>query len=123
MNATAGDPSPVIFRVGNTGTAELRNLSLTAEAPLNWAVQYNLNPVPLLPPNSVIDITAIVVPDRNALPGDYLVKLRANNPEADASLDLRVTVGRSTIWGWVGIGLVLLVLAGLGGLFLKLGRR
>ena len=123
VSVTAGDASLVIFRIGNTGTAELRDLQLTAEAPLNWEVQYNLNPVPLLPTNSVIDITAAVVPDPDVLPGDYLVKLRAQNSQTDASLDLRVTVGRSTIWGWVGIGLVLLVLAGLGGLFWRLGRR
>ena len=121
--ATAGEPAPLVFRIGNTGTAELRNLVLTAVAPDDWGVQFQLSPVPFLPANNIIDIQTLVIPSPGALPGDYLVKLRANSPDTDASLDIRVTVGQSTIWGWVGIGIVVLVLAGLGGLFVRLGRR
>ena len=123
VDANAGDPAPVAFRIGNTGTAELRNIQLAARAPEGWAVQFQLNPIPLLPTNNIIDIPTEIVPPANALPGDYLVMLQANNPDSEASLDIRVTVGQSTIWGWVGIGIVLLVLVGLGGLFVRLGRR
>lgn len=123
VDATAGEPTPVVFRIGNTGTAELRNLQLTAVAPDEWTVQFQLNPIPLLPPNNIIDIETVVVPSTSALPGDYLVKLRAASAETDASLDVRVTVGRSTIWGWVGIIIVILVLGGLVALFWRLGRR
>jgi uncharacterized membrane protein len=123
VDATAGEPTPIVFRIGNTGTAELRNLQLTAVAPDEWTVQFQLNPIPLLPPNNIIDIETMVVPSPSALPGDYLVKLRAASTETEASLDVRVTVGRSTIWGWVGIIIVIVVLGGLVALFWRLGRR
>ena len=123
VDANAGDSAPVAFRIGNTGTAELRNIQLAARAPEGWRVQFQLNPIPLLPTNNIIDIQTAIMPPANTLPGDYLVTLEANNPDSEASLDIRVTVGRSTIWGWVGIGIVVLVLVGLGGLFVRLGRR
>jgi uncharacterized membrane protein len=36
---------------------------------------------------------------------------------------LRVTVLTPTVWGWIGLIIVVLVIAGLGVLFMKLGRR
>jgi uncharacterized membrane protein len=38
-------------------------------------------------------------------------------------VELRVSVKTSAAWGWIGIIIIVLVIAGLGGLFLWLGRR
>ena len=53
---------------------------------------------------------------------DGIVQVAINIDAVD-SLEVRVTVTQSTIWGWLGILIVIAVLGGLGGLFLKLGRR
>jgi uncharacterized membrane protein len=42
---------------------------------------------------------------------------------AFGNIDVRVTVLTPTIWGWVGIGIVVLVIAGLAVMFMRLGRR
>jgi uncharacterized membrane protein len=52
-----------------------------------------------------------------------MIKLRSRNNEASSVADIRVTVEQSTIWGWLGLLLVIVVLASLGGLFWRLGRR
>ena len=39
------------------------------------------------------------------------------------NIDIRVTVLTKTIWGWVGIGIVVLVIIGLFAMFMRLGRR
>jgi len=36
---------------------------------------------------------------------------------------MRVTVRASTAWGWIGIGIIVLVIVGLVVLFVGLGRR
>jgi uncharacterized membrane protein len=51
------------------------------------------------------------------------VNITANNGTMSQTLALRVTVSTPTIWGWVGIIIVVLVIAGLAVLFVKLGRR
>jgi uncharacterized membrane protein len=38
-------------------------------------------------------------------------------------MEFRVTVRASTAWGWVGIGIIIFVIAGLVLLFVKMGRR
>ena len=111
------------MRLTNFGTADLTDINLLADAPSSWEVSFELSPVPSLPANQQIDIITTVLPAADAIPGDYLVTLRSNHPDTNASLELRVTVAQSTIWGWLGIVLVVLVLVILGALFLRLGRR
>ena len=84
---------------------------------------FQQSPIPSLPANQQIDIITTILPAADAIPGDYLVTLRANHPDTNASLELRVTVAQSTIWGWLGIVLVVLVIVILGALFVRLGRR
>ena len=123
LDATAGEEASTKFRLTNFGTAELLDINLLADAPSGWEVSFELSPIPSLPANQQIDIVTTVLPAADAIPGDYLVTLRSNHPDTNASLELRVTVAQSTIWGWLGIVLVVLVLVILGALFLRLGRR
>ena len=123
LEATAGEPASTKMRLTNFGTADLTDINLLADAPSSWEVSFELSPVPSLPANQQIDIITTVLPAADAIPGDYLVTLRSNHPDTNASLELRVTVAQSTIWGWLGIVLVVLVLVILGALFLRLGRR
>ena len=39
------------------------------------------------------------------------------------NIEFRVTVKASSAWGWIGIGMIVLVIIGLTGLFRWLGRR
>ena len=74
-------------------------------------------------PKAEKDETKKLTPPDNAVPGDYIVTLRGRSADASSTVNLRVTVEQSTIWGWLGIVLVLVVLGSLGGLFWRLGRR
>jgi uncharacterized membrane protein len=55
--------------------------------------------------------------------GDYSVGVAVNGEKADKTLEMRVTVKSSAAWAWIGIGIILLVIAGLCALFVWLGRR
>ena len=123
VDATAGEEASTKLRLTNFGTAELLEIGLLADAPQGWEVTFQQTPIPSLPANQQIDIITTILPAADAIPGDYLVTLRANHPDTNASLELRVTVAQSTIWGWLGIVLVVLVIVILGALFVRLGRR
>ena len=123
IEATAGEEASAKLRITNIGTAELTDISLVADAPQGWEVTFEPSTVPPLPAANLIDIPFTVLPAGDAIPGDYLVTLRSIHPDTADALEIRVTVAQSTIWGWLGIVLVVLVIGGLAGLFWRLGRR
>ena len=123
VEATAGETASAKMRLTNFGTADLVDITLLADAPQGWEVAFDPSTSPPLPVNNQIDIPLTILPAADAIPGDYLITLRANHPDTSDSVELRVTVAQSTIWGWLGIVLVILVIGGLGALFWRLGRR
>jgi uncharacterized membrane protein len=121
---TAGKKTPVDFLVGNAGTAPIRNLSFISKKPNDkWTVEFRPDKIDTLNAGEVREIKMdILAPDRT-IAGDYLLTLTANAPEVNKSVDFRVTVSTPTIWGWVGFGIVALVVLGLAIVFFRLGRR
>jgi uncharacterized membrane protein len=123
-SVTAGKKSPVDFVVGNAGTAPIRNLSFVTKKPSDkWTVEFKPDKIAAIEPGQVQEIKMeVLAPDRT-IAGDYLLTLTANSPEVTKSVEFRVTVSTPTIWGWVGFGIVGLVVIGLGIVFFRLGRR
>ena len=121
---TAGKKTPVDFLVGNAGTAPVRNLSFITKKPTDkWTVEFKPDKIDALNPGEVREIKMeIFAPDRT-IAGDYLLNLTANSPEVNKSVEFRVTVSTPTVWGWVGFGIVGLVVLGLAVVFFRLGRR
>ena len=121
---TAGRKTPVDFLVGNAGTAPIRNLSFLSKKPNDkWTVEFRPDKIDALNAGEVKEIKMeILAPDRT-IAGDYLLTLTANAPEVNKSVEFRVTVSTPTIWGWVGFGIVALVVLGLAVVFFRLGRR
>ena len=123
MNATAGEETSNTMRFTNFGTGDLLGVDLSADAPPQWIIDFEMDRIETLPVNNQIDVVINVTPPDDTIPGDYEITLRGRNQDATDSVVLRVTVDQSTIWGWLGIVLVLVVLGSLMGLFWKLGRR
>jgi uncharacterized membrane protein len=123
MDATAGEETSNTMRFTNFGTGDLTGVDLSADAPPQWIVDFQIDRIETLPVNQQIDVIIKVTPPDDTIPGDYEITLRGLSQDATDSVVLRVTVDQSTIWGWLGIVLVLVVLGSLMGLFWKLGRR
>ena len=123
LDATAGDEATITARLGNIGSGDLIDIGLTADTPADWQISFDLARVETLPRDNIIDIPVHIKPPDDAVPGDYLITVRGRSEASRADIEIRVTVDQSTIWGWLGIVLVVLVLGGLGGLFWRLGRR
>ena len=123
-SVTAGTKTPIDFVVGNAGTAPIRNLNFVTKKPSEkWTVEFKPDKIDALGPGEVRQIKMeILAPDRT-IAGDYMLTLTSNSPEANKSVDFRVTVSTPTVWGWIGFGIVGLVVLGLAVVFFRLGRR
>ncbi len=128
LDAKAGGEGRTVLRLTNIGTADLSAVRLQADRPTGWQVTFldgstAITSIPSLPSGFESDIGVLIEPPGDAIPGDYQITLRATGAGTSDAIDLRVTVSKSTIWGWLGIVLVLAVVGGLVGLFVRLGRR
>jgi uncharacterized membrane protein len=122
-SVTAGGSTDLALVVVNTGTAPLTDVSLDADAPQGWEVAFTPEEIPALAAGGTQDVVAAIAPVGNAVAGDYIVTLSAGSADADDEVTVRTTVETSTLWGVVGLGLIILVLVGLAFVFRRFGRR
>lgn len=122
--ATAGEDNYLSVWVENTGTATLDSIRLSSSKPQGWSITFNPDEVKSLEPGLAQEVKVVIKPPRKTIAGDYAITLSADSELFSADpLKLRVTVLTPTIWGWVGILIVIAVIAGLGVIFRRLGRR
>jgi len=86
-------------------------------------VQFSPENLDTLAPGDMKQVEVSITPTEEALVGDYSVGISAEAGKMSKTLEFRVTVNASTAWGWIGIGIIVLVIAGLVSLFIRLGRR
>lgn len=123
-SVTAGARTPVDFVVANAGTAPVRNLAFISKKPSDkWTVEFKPDKLDALNPGEVREIKMEILAPERTIAGDYLMTLTANSPEVNRSVEFRVTVSTPTVWGWIGFGIVALVVLGLVIVFFRLGRR
>ena len=123
MNATAGSTSDLTLTLANTGTADIACRGDERQRPdAAGRSPSSRRPSPCRPGKQV----QVVAHSRRraaAIAGDYVATFKATAPTATASADIRVTIETSLLWGVIGIGLIVLVLAGLFWTFRRFGRR
>ncbi|MDD3839970.1 MAG: NEW3 domain-containing protein [Clostridia bacterium] len=119
----AGKEEQVNLSIVNNGSADLKGISLTSEQPKNWTVRFEPAEIDVLQAGESKQVKAYIKPDAKAIAGDYVVSLKASTPEAGSDVEMRVMVKTSTIWGLVGIVIIILLLYGLYWVFKKYGRR
>ncbi len=119
----ANKQSAVTLQVSNQGNVDLQNVNLTSSAPTGWTVEFSESTIEVLEAGATREITAYVTPSEDAMSGDYAMSVSVKNTLASDSEDFRVTVKTETVWGVVGIVLLLVAVAGLWLVFQKFGRR
>ncbi len=125
MDAVQGEESYLTLQVNNTGTGTLKNIHFTSEKPVGWDVKFEPNEIPSLPPEGSREVRVTVKPPSDAIPGDYLLTLTASSEtySLSDSVEIRVTVLKSLIWGAVGVGVIIATILALLAIFWRLGRR
>jgi uncharacterized membrane protein len=127
-SATAGKDNYFTISITNTGSADLEKVNFSSKItgnPTGWSITFAPEKLDVLPVGGTREIQVNIKPAQKTIAGDYMITISAE-PEskyAFGSLDIRLTVLTPTIWGWVGVGIVVLVIAGLAVMFMRLGRR
>jgi uncharacterized membrane protein len=125
LNASGTSGSVIDFPVvvANDGTAQLQAVALSGTAPRGWEVAFEPETIDLVEPGAAAQAIAHITPAGNAVAGDYDVTLNARTDQADDSIAVRTTIETSTLWGFVGLAVIAVVIAGLFLVFRRYGRR
>jgi uncharacterized membrane protein len=120
---TAGNEKKIDLVVHNTGSAELKDISLSTIQPKKWEVTFEPQKVQNLPAGSTEHVSVTIKADKKAIPGDYVTKITAKTPEANSDVSFRITVRTPMLWGWAGVLIIFIALGSVFYLFKKFGRR
>ncbi|MGI9570934.1 MAG: COG1470 family protein [Desulfobulbia bacterium] len=123
LEARQGRPANMSFYVKNTGSAKNSDIKFMTFKPENWKVEFKPEKIDAIEPGELKQVEVIITPYEDALVGDYSVGVNVEGEKASRNLEFRTTVKASAVWGWIGIGIIVVVIAGLFGLFRWLGRR
>ena len=123
-SGSAGSSITQQLVIQNAGTQPLPQVVVSATAPTDWQVTFSPSAtIATVPPKQSVTITATIVPSNDAIAGDYAITYTAKNADATGTVDIRMAIETSPLFGFVGLALIVLVLFGLWWVFQKYGRR
>jgi uncharacterized membrane protein len=120
---TAGRSKTVELQVSNKGSAPLTDLSLSANAPVDWEATFEPKEIRKLDAGQSTTVKATIKAANKAIAGDYVTSFTVSSPEASANATFRIAVETSMLWGWIGVLIIAAVLYFVYYLFQKYGRR
>lgn len=120
----AGKDNNFSLRIDNLGTDVIHNIVLSSDKPEGWRIEFTNDRIDALEINQSKTVDVIIRPSNKAIAGDYQIILQCSGKETSAeNLKLRVTVQTSSVWGWVGVIIILVVGAGLAFIVIRFSRR
>lgn len=120
---TSGREKKLEVWVVNTGSSDLKGVSLSASKPNEWVVEFEPKIIESIEPGKTAQVIARILPDRNAIAGDYVTSVEAITGDVRAKTQFRISVKTRVIWGWVGIMIMAIALSSIYYIFRKYGRR
>jgi uncharacterized membrane protein len=122
-SATAGKDNYFSVEVRNEGSAAIDNITFSSSKPTGWTIEFTPDKIDSLNADDSQTIEVNIKPPTKTIAGDYEITLKADATHTTDSTNIRVTVETPTIWGWVGVGIIVLVIAGLAFIFMRFSRR
>jgi uncharacterized membrane protein len=121
--ALAGEDNYFTLLVENTGSAAIEDITFSSDKPKEWTVELSPQKIDSLAADSSQTVEVNIIPGAKAIAGDYEIKITANATQGSDYVSIRVTVETPTVWGWVGVAIIVLVIAGLAFVFMRFSRR
>ncbi|MFC1913810.1 NEW3 domain-containing protein [Chloroflexota bacterium] len=123
-NAKPGEDNFFSVEVGNLGTAPIENIKFSTTKPEGWTIEFTPEKIETLDAFDSQTMEVNIKPPTDTIAGDYNITLRASGKQTSADeIGIRVTVETPTVWGWVGVGIIVVVIAGLIVVFMRFSRR
>lgn len=123
FDAHANKPSSVTLEITNNSNVALENVNLTSSVPDGWTATFSQATIDKIDAGATVEVTATVTPSKDAMSGDYSATITAASSQTSTSADFRITVKTETVWGIVGIALIVVMIGGIYLVFRKYGRR
>jgi len=122
--AKAGKDNFFSIDVANLGTAPIDNIKFSSVKPKGWTIEFSPDKIESLPAIDFQTVDVNIKPPTETIAGDYEITIQASGEQVSREeIKIRVTVETPTIWGWVGVGIIVLVVAGLAYIFMRFSRR
>jgi uncharacterized membrane protein len=121
--ANAGKNNVYWVYIQNTGAAAVNNIDFLCDKTEGWKVGVSLSGIDTLNPQDTREVGLTIIPPAKSIPGDYYISFWAIGQQAAGSVDVRVTVETATVWGWLGLIIIVFIVAGLGYLYIAFRRR
>ena len=120
----AGKDNFFSLNVQSLSTAAIENITFTTNKPEGWLIKFTPDKIEKQDALSTQTVDVNIKPPPKTIAGDYVIGIRASGAQATANeIQIRVTVESPTIWGWVGVAIIVLVIAGLVVIFMRFSRR
>ena len=123
LTASKGKKANISMYVTNKGSAPQRGISFTSFKPENWKVEFDPEEIEAIEPGDFKQVEVTITPANEALVGDYSVAVSAQGDQASDDIEFRIQVKAASTWGWIGVGIIIVVIVGLSVTFKRLGRR
>jgi uncharacterized membrane protein len=120
---TSGKDNHYKLIVTNNSSTSVENITLSSTEPEGWQVNFDKKTIESIEAGANVEIDAVINPPEKTIAGDYMLTFNASSENSNSSIDLRATVETPTIWGIVGIGIIVVVIIGVAVIFARLGRR
>jgi uncharacterized membrane protein len=122
--AKAGRDNYFSINAGNLGTAPIDKITFTSEKPAGWSIEFAPDQVDALEALGTQTVDLNIKPPPETIAGDYMISIRASGVQSTSQkMDIRVTVETPTVWGWVGVIIIAIVVVGLVVIFMRFSRR
>lgn len=122
--AKAGRDNYFSIKVGNLGTAPIDKITFSPDSPAGWSVKFSPEQVDTLAPFSTQTVEMNITPPPETIAGDYIISVRASGVQRPSEkINIRVTVETPTVWGWIGVVIIAIVIMGLVVIFMRFSRR
>lgn len=123
VTGNAGDDNIVTVIIANDGSAPLEDVTLSADPPSDWNVEFDPAEISFVDAGMTKTVTVTITPAGNAVTGDYALGISARAGGETADLAYRYTVETSRWWGAIGIAIIVAAFVVLFGVFRRFGRR
>ena len=123
-SARAGEDNVFSIVVANLSTDVVNDINFIANNPEGWSVTFNPDKIEVMEPFTEQTVEVTIKPPSRTVAGDYMMSIRTSATQvSDERMNIRVTVKTPTIWGWVGVGIIIVVVIGLLVVFMRFSRR
>jgi uncharacterized membrane protein len=123
--AKSGEDNIFSISIGNLSTDFVEDIKFSSSNPEGWSVTFNPDKIEVMEAFSEQTVEITIKPPAKTVAGDYMISIRAAGKQASADdkMDIRVTVETPSIWGWVGVAIIVIVIIGLILIFMRFSRR